>query len=350
MNRKTFMRGMIVVVVSAALVAAFIQGRAELEKEKERDAPVKSLALVSVDTGEAVITIDEENLKKSGIQVAASKTQNATLEERAYVTILPPQDLTDLSSNYVAAKAQVEKAQLTYEIARDEFERLNTLHNAEKNVSDKAFQAGVASFKTEQINLKSAQLALQNVHHSAVQRYGSFLADWLTTNSPKLQRILQQQDVLVQLSMQEDNNANVSAKTIKIQVSDHAFVTGSFVGRAPRIDPRMQSASYFYIATANSLTPGMNLLALMPTKNIVEGVFVPQSAVVWWQGKAWIYVQKKELQFARREIQTDRTVSGGFITHTGLTQNDQIVVEGAQMMLSEELRSQIQVGEEGEKK
>ena len=54
--------------------------------------------------------------------------------------------------------------------------------------------------------------------------------------------------------------------------------------------------------------------------------------------------------FARRAIATDYPLpQGGYLVRT-LTSGTDVVVQGAQMLLSEEFRAQVQVGEEGEQK
>ena len=73
---------------------------------------------------------------------------------------------------------------------------------------------------------------------------------------------------------------------------------------------------------------------------------VPADAVVWWQGRAWVYVQIDPQRFARREIPADAPVPGGWFLSKGIDAGDRVVNRGAQQLLSEEFRSQIEVGEE----
>ena len=105
--------------------------------------------------------------------------------------------------------------------------------------------------------------------------------------------------------------------------------------------------SFFYLAPARpqGLLPGMNVLAYLPIGPPVQGVMVPAAAVVWWQGKAWVYVQTDPNHFVRRELSTETPVPEGWFVGTGLAAGDSIVVRGAQLLLSEEFRAQIQVSQ-----
>jgi hypothetical protein len=94
----------------------------------------------------------------------------------------------------------------------------------------------------------------------------------------------------------------------------------------------------------------MNVLAFLPLDSTVDGVVVPGPAIVWWQGRAWIYVRAGPSTFARRVVATDYPLpEGGYLVRT-LTNGTEVVVQGAQMLLSEEFRAQVQAGEESEGK
>lgn len=63
---------------------------------------------------------------------------------------------------------------------------------------------------------------------------------------------------------------------------------------------------------------------------------IPESAVVWLDGKPWVYVEQAPGHFVRRELEASR-----------IAPNARVVITGAQMLLSQEFRAQIQVGESG---
>lgn len=63
---------------------------------------------------------------------------------------------------------------------------------------------------------------------------------------------------------------------------------------------------------------------------------IPESAVVWLDGKPWIYVEEAPGHFVRREFEASR-----------IAPDARVVISGAQMLLSQEFRAQIQVGEGG---
>jgi hypothetical protein len=64
--------------------------------------------------------------------------------------------------------------------------------------------------------------------------------------------------------------------------------------------------------------------------------------MVWWQGYAWVYEQTTPGRFVRRQVPTDSPLESGVFVSRGFSPRDQIVIRGAQTLLSEEFRSQIQ--------
>ena len=347
MSRKSLWVMVAGAIAAGLLVFAFIQGRAEFAKEKEREAPVKTPSRVSTENRETVVTIDKATLAKSGIEVATLKANTSPLTGQAYATVLAVQDLADARSAHAAAKAQLDKAQASAELARKDYQRLDQLHNDDRNVSDKVFQAGAAALATEQANVRAAQIALESTLAGVVQRYGDAIAGWLAGDTATLKRVLQHQEALVQITLPGDAANAAPPRNVRIQVTENSYVPATLVARSPRMDPRVQGVGYFYLAPSRALVPGMNVLALVPTTQDATGVNVPQSAVVWWQGKSWVYIERSPEHFARVEVRADQPTSSGFVVRSGLRLDDRVVTTGAQLLLSEEFRSQIQVGEEG---
>lgn len=72
-----------------------------------------------------------------------------------------------------------------------------------------------------------------------------------------------------------------------------------------------------------------------------KGVVLPRSAIVRHQGKLWAYLQSGAERFARRELEGARPVENGWFVGDGFKPGEQVVVEGAQILLSEELKAGI---------
>jgi len=94
---------------------------------------------------------------------------------------------------------------------------------------------------------------------------------------------------------------------------------------------------------SDALRPGLSVTAYLETPGAARtGTVVQRSSVLWQSGKTWVYVQTDKEKFARREVVLEDPASGGWFTRS-LKPGDKVVTRGAQMLLSEEFKSQIRV-------
>lgn len=332
--------------ISALIIVAFMKGHNGSKLESEQESRVKALHRVSTQGGETVITIDKATRIKSAIVVTLLKPVSHQEEIRAYGMVLELQSLVDLHNSYAVAKAQLEKDKASLESSSKAYERLKILHEDNRNISDKNLQTAQAIWRSDEANVHAAQETLNTLYATVQQQWGDVIFQWMSNESPSFERLVKKQDILIQITLPSDTNLLSASQTALVQALNKTLVTAKFLSQSPHTDSRIQGMSFFYIVPVhNGLLPGMNMLAYLQNGPEVTGVVVPASAVVWLQGKAWLYLQKNEDHFIRREISTETPVKDGWFVSKGLLAGDRIVVGGAQLLLSEEFSSQIQTGE-----
>ena len=65
-------------------------------------------------------------------------------------------------------------------------------------------------------------------------------------------------------------------------------------------------------------------------------------------GKTWVCRQVAEDKFTRAEVNLDRSTARGWLVTQAISAGGRLVTIGAQMLLSEEQKSQIQILEEAQ--
>ncbi|MDX2191941.1 MAG: hypothetical protein NW201_01220 [Gemmatimonadales bacterium] len=124
----------------------------------------------------------------------------------------------------------------------------------------------------------------------------------------------------------------------------------ALVGPAAEADPvTRQPAWLFRLERAwPGARPGQPVVGFLPEAGgrRREGVFVPDRAVVQWEGLPWAWVARGAGRYQRVALPPDGAVPGGFVVARGLAPGDRVVVRGAQQLLSEEFRSRVTVGDE----
>lgn len=328
------------------LVWAFLAGQKERATEGKREQPVEAPSRLTVQNRGAAVKMTPGEQQRNGI-VVASLTPTARRQQlRATAIVLSMQELNALRNGYVSAKAQLQRAQANLEVSRQEFQRLQGLYQHERNASVKAVQAAEGTMRADEAATGAAQDAVFITQNDVRQRWGPTVANWLLSGSPEFDRLVRQQDLLIQATPL--SGTEITAPPIaSVQPAQGQIVSARLVSRLPRLDPRIQAPSFLYVTRSNpNLVPGMSLVLLLPSGTPVQGVVIPRDAIVWWNGRAWAYVQTAAGQFVRREVSTEMPVANGWFTAKVFSPGEKVVVAGAQQLLSEEFRSQLQGGGE----
>src|SRR5438477_11053389 len=218
MNRTV--KWIVALIVGAAVVVGlsfpFIEGRDEIAREREREAPIKVPPRISrTAEGDVVVTIDSETQKRMALETAALVAETVHPEVTAYGRLqedpdasfvvrapvagvlrdalgrnwpsigetvsdgisvgaveprLAPIERVDLVTRLSDARADVEAADARLNAARSSFERARILNADNKNISDRALQEAEASLKTEEARLAAARRNVAELEAAAARQ------------------------------------------------------------------------------------------------------------------------------------------------------------------------------------
>lgn len=329
-------------------VQGFIEGREEAQVESERGAPIKPPLRVTLPPrGEPIVTIDTASQQAIGLQTIVPRPAPYQDQIRAFGTVLDLATLTTLNTNYVAAVSQLKTAEARLAASRPAYERAQALYA--KNIGNLVqVQTTEAALIGDNAAVEAAQSQVRTLAATAIQEWGPVIGQALVSGSGLVTRLIERQEFLLQITVPPGRNLN-PPPTATVEVPGGTRRTEvRYISPATRTDPKIQGLSFFYAAAANSgVLPGMNTRAFLVSGSPVDGYVIPPSAIVWWAGHAWVYVNIEKDAFTRRQIPTDMPVGddGAFVVPVSAFSEPEpvIVVTGAQMLLSEEFRAQIQV-------
>jgi hypothetical protein len=313
------------------------KNRFDKDDEDRQVQAKKGPAQVSTENGQTVLTLDSPTQNRLGLEVVTLAATLTRAQASCPALVLSVQDLAASRNSYLATQAQVQKARVEADVARKEHIRLKTLFEENQNISEKSLQSAAATLEVNETDVRAGEQQQVLQESIARQEWGGVAAEWMVKGSPELRRILDQSEVLVQMTMLS-GAAYGAPKTISLEIFGGTRTQATLISIFPHVDPRIQGRSFLYVAHARpGLTPGVNLLAHLSVGNPMKGLIVPTSAVVWSEGKAWVYQQTAADRFARRAVPTDMPLERGFFVAEGFSPGDKLVVQGAQALLSEEL-------------
>jgi hypothetical protein len=350
-RKRRLLRGMFAAIVLAAAAGAviwgFLESREELTREAARERPVRAAARVAAGNGAPVIRVERAAQERSGIETTRLPAAPYLDQIRAYGMVLDAARLTDLSNSYANAEAQLRMAKAKATFSQAAFERARKLYDNERSVSLALLQSAEAASRTDEAGVGAAESQVRTLAATVHQEWGPVLGKSLVERTATVARLIERQDFLVQVTVPPGVplRKSVTAAAIESPAKGRAAIT--LVSPATRTDARVQGLSFFYLVPADSgVLPGMNVLAFLSSGAAVDGVAVPAEALVWWQDRPWVYRRTEPDTFVRAEVATDQpTPAGGYIDRN-LGKDAEIVTRGAQLLLSEEFRAQIQVGDD----
>ncbi len=312
------------------------------ESEEEIEAPNR----VSTKHGIAVITVSAATQMQSEIKSSALKASSHQAMVSSYGSVMSIDGLIDLRTRYLAAKAETQILSTALTQNKNEYTRLHELNLDDKNVSDRAVATALADIKTVEAKMSAAESSAKNIADSMRQTWGEVLTKLAAdkNTSVLLQNLIDYKEALIQITLPFDAVEPMTNSTITISpaTSIAHTINARYISRAPVGNATVQGKTYFYYAKTTDLRAGMQVKILSSqSKNNLNGVIIPNTAVVWYGGKPWVYRKTGNEQFNRLPINTDTEVENGWFYQGNLEPTDYVVTSGAQLLLSEEFKSQI---------
>lgn len=339
-------RAVVAIVVAAALAggsAVILRAYLGSSSDDDRDQAeriVDAPGRVSIKDGVVTLTLSTADRQNAGIGTIHPPTAPAQSTIVGYGTVLDAAALTELSNRYLDAESGVQTAEAKLAVSRAAFDRAKVLHRDQQNISTAQLQDAEGSFAVDRAALAAARARLATVAATARQDWGNVIGAAVIDHAPLIADLIERRGYLLKVTLPSGTVAT-PPESASIVMSGGPGTQLGFISPATSTDPRFQGVSYFYKAPAESgLLPGLHVEVALTVGAAEGGLLVPEEAVVWLQGKAWIYLRTGETSFERREIITDRPAPEGGYVVAGLPADARIVVRGAQMLLSEEFRAQ----------
>lgn len=350
MNRKAALiiglQAFLIIVLFWVLV---FYGKDEYDSYNQaQEEEVATPNRVNQTKGATVVTLSKDAQKQSDIQTVSLDVSQHQKTLNALGNVISIDALIELRTRYLNAKANANIARASLANSKQDYQRMQSLNKDDRNVSDQVMLAAQAAFKSDQAKVQAAETEANNLNDTMRQTWGETLANEAIKDpaSPSLQSLLQHKEVLLLITLPLDNNvkAGESISVVPTAAKTKA-ISAKLVAASPQTDTTIQGRTYYFRAPAENLRAGMRVTVEMKDATngkASDGVTVPANAVVWYAGKPWVYKKQGEESFIRLPIYTDNEVNGGWFNRSEkLSPGDHLVINGAQLLLSEEFKYQI---------
>ena len=316
------------------------------DEEEERPVPVPTR--VANAGGQTVVVLDEAGRERAGIAAVAVAAVRRPAEVEGWASVLDTAVLAASHAVLLEADTRLTKARIALDAAGREHARVAALAADGQNESQRTLDAATATWDADRAEVAAASSAIAARAAEAHARWGGVIAAWLEHGSPELDRLLGGRERLLLVTLPADAGAPAS---VTVAPGPGETLTARLVGPAAQLDPRLPGPAALYRAPADPrLLPGATAAVRAAVGAPRAGVVVPYSAVVWWDGEAWVYVERAPGSYVRRRLEGRQPAADGWFVPAGaataISAGERVVTSGAESLLTEELRATIR-GSEG---
>lgn len=355
MNKKfAIIVGLQALIIVTLFWTLIFYGKDEYEKYRtEQEEEIESPSRVNELEGVNTITLPLATQLNSGIQTAKIERTTYQGEIKSFGHVVSIDRLIEAKAQYLNLQSNIQLSRASSAQKIQQYQRLKSLNDDDKNVSDLAVQESLANVNTDKNNISATELQLKNLQRTVELQWGKELAKIAFSDNlaPHLSGLLNKNNVLVQISLPLNAVSPLKNSTIKITPLTETFkpVTAIYVSAATVSDANGFGNTFYYSAPAELLRIGMRVnVEVDPVSgDESKGVIIPSNAVVWYAGKPWAYFKhathknadSKSIsnEFVRKPISTDTEIDAGWFNQ-GIDAKNEVVISGAQLLLSEEFK------------
>lgn len=333
----------VIAVLSWSLIYVWRDQLRNHAEQYEEEIEIETNA--TVEDGRAIVRIDDNSRAASGIRVEPLRAARNETSVQVYGSVVDFSLLLDLRGKYFAASGERRAMRASLETARAEYQRAQMLFRDDRNISEQELRSAESRFRVAQARMVAADAAVSVLRDSLRTAWGPVVGAWaMEPDSASLQALLKRQSVLVRLVFPHELPRSAAGPQLLIAPvsTGGKQIEARFVSALHQGSSELPGNTYLYLVNKSDLRAGTRVVARATTgEEKSDGVIVPNEAVVWHAGKAWTYVEQEPGTFARYEISTANELSGGWFQIGALRAGDEVVVSGAQLLLSEELKFKI---------
>jgi hypothetical protein len=307
----------------------------ERHEEQEEKPITSSAAQVSRDAaGTVVITMGPAAQKEVGIATEILKPTLLPVEVEAYGYVLDPAPLSRLNADLASAQASLDAS-------REQYHRTGRLYAEQKNASLRDLQSAKSTYLSDKARGEALEQQLLDTWGRQIAQIDSRARGNLVS------ALVERREAIARVTAPVGEPLDIPHGGASVFVLGHEEqpVHTQAVYETPSIDQQMQGQAFLLlIATQGfAIRPGAAVFARLLTSGKPEqGVIVPRAAVVRFADKEWIYRKLASDRFKRIEIEPAETTQQGYFVTENLEPGARVVIAGAQTLLSEELKAQIQ--------
>lgn len=292
-----------------------------------------------------IVKLNPSAQKTAGLKTLILPISHYQAERLSYGRVVTIQPLLEIRKRYFLAQSEQSSAKAKFNQAQQSIMRLQDLYNNQV-VSKRQIQSQKSKWQVDKAQFNAVHFQLKAIYAESLVRWGRELTDKILSDSKEdaLAGFITGQQHLLEITLPAGQILADSVTQIIVSPSGdrQQGIVADFISISPHTGEINQGNSYFFVSQSPLLKTGMQISAWLPEhQNAQQGVIIPKSAVFWHMGQTFVYVKSDDDEFTRIAIPRLISTPTGYFNQHQLKPDDELVITGAQMLLSEEFRALI---------
>ena len=354
MKNKTtiFIVAQVIIIIILIWIIVLLVSKDLIDNESDGDESEEEIIIdyTTIVDGIKQIKLPNAVEKNSNIQYQNVKKTQTNQMKLNYGIVQNISSLTSAKTNFLKVNHLIDKLNNQIRSEKKHLKALIILNEDDKNISDLAIRKKQTEITGLENQVNIYENEKNNILIQVKHEWGEIFINALKNKSNSLKKLLTGHNQLISLSMTQIDREQSAPQSIIIipSISSTSEIRAKFLSRAPSINQAIVGKNFFYLTPNNKLVINERVSAFISSSDTKGNyLLVPNSSVVWSNGQPWAYIRIKENgNFVRRSLQGMREAengsANGWIVKEGIiNEEDEIVVNGAQLLLSEEFKYQI---------
>ena len=297
---------------------------------------------IQIVDGYKAIKVDEVIINTSGIKFEQLSGMSFKPEFTAYAEVMNIAPLVSLRSEYLNLRAEKSILQNDVNNHHKILKRAEAL-NKTKSLTTRELENIRADYAVKVSRLNAMETRLQGFVYNLKSNWGDKISQLLLEENHRsdFDKLASHEASLISISLLK--NQTLANPQQKVYVSSKnqrsTAIQVHFFDQAKQASNPLYGESYIYLLESQKLSSGIRLFAWIEQQGEpMRGFFVPDSAVIWYANKPWIYTRYEDDLFVRKPLGVARKLTNGWLLQEPFANNAWVVTSGSQTLLSEEFK------------
>ena len=313
------------------------------DDDDEHDEDDDDDEYVLIVDGHKAVQLDDDAWALVGMETEKLASMTVAAEIRAaHAEVLDIAPLIALKTEYKAllAEQKIRQSELTHQ--EKNVQRAQSLHEVQTlslaELEQHRAKLGVYASQLAETNTRIEGFLYQ-LRSSWGERLGSFVVE--PAEQAALDKLASYQTSLILLSLPKGESLAAGQAVFVSALNQRETArAASYLDKAYQSSYPLHGESHFYLLETKGLRAGMRLFAWIKTRaDSLEGLFVPERAVIWYSNQPWVFLSYPDSVFVRKPLANARRIEGGWLLQDPDFAGDgSLVTSGGQSLLSEEFK------------